>query len=527
MTPHDELLELLETFCRNDLTAEQQTRLQELANRDDESRRTYVRYVHMHICLRRAFEKAEPAAHSVGEKAPALPLAASRPLPRPSISRFGLRRPLLAASVLILLTAGFAFWIFHAAQPPAHVAVLSHTIGCGPEIPAPGAKLTPGKIELASGVAEITSGNGTVLVLEAPAVLELIDSARGFLHAGRVVVRVPPTATGYILETSKARLIDEGTEFGVDVDHSGDTLIQVFDGVVMADCKEEAQSERVTAGRTVQIGGQPGVRELPSSAERFVRRMPPPNERGDDWLVPYNQRRFSKVQIAPALGPVVIDGDLKDWNTAGAFFIACDEPFTANYNVRGMMMYDQKNLYIAAHVADPSPMCSVIDPITDPGAGWKGGSVQVRLSTDRQAGWPLTGQWAGVPGYRPDPLDKSPHLCHLTMWYYKPKELPCLHLAYGMHLRGDRVNPPGYQAAYRKDDNGQGYTMEYAIPWDLLNAAADPPQAGDVLGACWNVHWSDDEGRLWKGYLVDITNPKEKGFTYQRAATWGQAIYLK
>jgi len=69
--------------------------------------------------------------------------------------------------------------------------------------------------------------------------------------------------------------------------------------------------------------------------------------------------------------------------------------------------------------------------------------------------------------------------------------------------------------------------MEYAIPWSLLNAESDPPQAGDTLAACWNVHWSDEGGRLWKGYLVDVLNPKEEGYTHARAATWGKAIFRK
>jgi hypothetical protein len=169
-------------------------------------------------------------------------------------------------------------------------------------------------------------------------------------------------------------------------------------------------------------------------------------------------------------------------------------------------------------------MLNVFDPDTDPTVGWKGGAIQVRLSTDR-AGLPLTGQWPSLPGYRPSPQDRSGKLAHLTMWCCKPKHEPCLHIAWGMDFKRHQANPVGYRGDFRKDADGRGYTMEYAIPWSLLGAPTDPPQPGDVLGACWNVHWSDEDGRLWKGYLVDIINPQEKGYTYQRAATWGQAIY--
>src|SRR5262249_19057464 len=119
----------------------------------------------------------------------------------------------------------------------------------------------------------------------------------------------------------------------------------------------------------------------------------------------------------------------------------------------------------------------------------------------------------------------SEHLVHLTMWYCKPKEQACLFLEYGMDIHGGRVNPPGYRGAFRKDADGRGYTLEYAIPWNLMSAGDDPPQAGDVLGACWEVHWSDEEGRLWRGKLIDVLNPAERGVTYFRAATWGKAIY--
>jgi len=533
--PDSEFLELLEALCSNELTEQQKARLEELVKADAELRRCYVHYLHMHICLRRVYEQAAPT--SVPRIDPSRPTGFEAPTPAHPLlaSRRNLRRfgALLAASILVVVGSGLA-WLLSLPSGPngniGSVAVLTNAIGCAwetPQAPVPGSNLRSGRLELSAGVAEITCGGGAVVLVEAPAVLELIDGSHGFLHSGRVVIKVPPKATGFVMETRKARLLDQGTEFGVDVDTSGDTLVEVFDGVVMADCKDEGgQTQRVTAGQTVQIGGDRGaVRELASSPERFIRRFPSPTERGADWLVPYNQRRFDRVHIVPAPAAVKIDGDLSDWDRSGSFFIACEEPYSKHYYIEGAMMYDAKFLYIGAHVGDPAPMCSVIDPETDPKAGWKGGGVQVRLSTDRKAGWPLGGQWAALPGYQPHPLDKSEQLVHLTMWHCKPRDQACLHIAHGMNLHGDKINPPGYKAAYRKDADGRGYVLEYAIPWELLSAAQDPPLAGDVLGACWNVHWSDEEGRLWKGYLVDIINPAEKGYTYQRAATWGQAIY--
>jgi len=71
-----------------------------------------------------------------------------------------------------------------------------------------------------------------------------------------------------------------------------------------------------------------------------------------------------------------------------------------------------------------------------------------------------------------------------------------------MDLHGLKVNPPGYQGAYRKDADGRGYTLEYSIPWSLLNAADDPPRAGDELAAMWLVHSGDPAGLKWQGQMI-------------------------
>jgi hypothetical protein len=89
------------------------------------------------------------------------------------------------------------------------------------------------------------------------------------------------------------------------------------------------------------------------------------------------------------------------------------------------------------------------------------------------------------------------------------------------------VNPPGVVGAFRRDADGQGYVVEYAIPWRVLHAEDDPPQRGDTLAAVWQVHWSDETGRLWRDQLVEIRNPHEprRIVVYERAATWGRAEF--
>jgi hypothetical protein len=120
----------------------------------------------------------------------------------------------------------------------------------------------------------------------------------------------------------------------------------------------------------------------------------------------------------------------------------------------------------------------------------------------------------------------NPALAHLTLWHYAPAQQTCLHIAYGMDFHGGVVNPPGYRGAFRKDADGRGYTLEYAIPRTLLNAPR-PPQPGDTLAMSWTVHWSDEGGRLWRGQLVELRNAAEpvRIHTWERAATWGRAVF--
>jgi hypothetical protein len=540
-----ELIELADAFCRDELTAVQQARLEELVTGDEELRREYVRYLHMHVCLRRAFEgqasrkrerpESEPTLVSREPSHAAASVLASRERERPE-SR-GRRWGLLAASLLALAgIAGLVVWLTRSANQPStetFVATLTNVVGCAWEAPQPprkGERLAVGRLELSAGMAEITFSSGAIMVVEAPAILELSGPARGYLHSGRVVVRVPPTVTGFVMETAKARLVDQGTEFGVGVGNGGDTVVQVFDGLVVADLKGSEKSQPIKAGQSLQIDAPSGSmpRAVPSVPQRFVRRFPDPKERGKDMAAPYNQSRYDVLHIVPAPRPVMIDGDLSDWDRSGGFFVACAAPYIRDYYVEGAMMYDDKNLYVGAHVGDPAPMCSVIDPKTDPTAGWKGGAVQVRLCADRLAAWPIDAEAPIVRGKLTSrPQDRSDNLLHLTMWYYQPEGQPCLHIAYGMDFHGDVVNPREAKGAFRKDADGRGYTLEYAIPWELLSCGSSPPRGGDELAACWNVLWSDDDGRLWKGLLVDGLNPYEKGYTYQRAQTWGRARYHK
>lgn len=426
-------------------------------------------------------------------------------------------------------------------------------LGSDPKSPlAVGERIDAGRMRILGGAVELLLRNGVEILLEGPGELELISELQAFLHHGSVVVRMPKGMHGFRLETANTEVLDLGTEFAVKSVDGVKTDVQVYDGAVLATSKLEGNGgrfpTRLEAGQSVRFSpespDEPAI--LRYSVERFVRRLPADvgvehrsAESRDQLAIDNESRHFGLPQQAAIVvsrpaDPVTIDGRLDEWRSAPGFTASLNRDPAAAEWVIGRMMYDGEYLYIAADVGDPQPLASSIDPSLDADIGWRGGAVQVRLSTDRSQGWPVNGN---APNYyamrgleaaaEQRQAAANPRLVHLTMWFHAASGTPCLTITHGMMTNRLQVNPSGFRAAYTLDANGRGYVMEYAIPWRLLNCENDPPQAGDMLGAAWQVLYSDEGGRLWRTQIVEVRNPDEppRIYSWERAATWGRAEY--
>jgi ferric-dicitrate binding protein FerR (iron transport regulator) len=469
---------------------------------------------------------------------PDLVVAESR---RPWFYRLWPRLATAGAALLALAVAGVSLWWQH---PPAAASsglarVTRLQSAQGPAQAAAfqtGQKLEPGRLTLVAGAMEITLTNGVVIVFEGPGEIELLTSMRALLHAGQAVVRVPEGARGFRLETAGAQVVDLGTEFGVKCGPGGITDVLVFDGEVMASSAAAGVGfpHQLTAGKGTRFSpDQPQPAEIAYRPERFVRRLPvdKPIEIEEKGSSLFNETRFEEILVLRPARPIVVDGDLSDWSQEG-LFRAVREGAPAEF-IEGRMRYDDEFLYVAAHLGDPTPMRNIVEPLSDGELGWRGGGLQIRVAADPNVGWPVNANSASYYQMRRLPVDAvqvaqatNPSLAHLTLWHYAPAAQACLHIAFGMDFHGGRVNPPGYRAAYRKDANGRGYSLEYAIPWTLLHAPR-APRSGETMAMSWTAHWSDEGGRLWSGQLVEIRNASEplRIHTWERAATWGRAVY--
>ncbi|MEI6505683.1 MAG: hypothetical protein WCO90_07350 [Planctomycetota bacterium] len=404
------------------------------------------------------------------------------------------------------------------------------------------------RVSLALGAIELAFDNGIEMVLEGPCELEIVDAMRATLLGGHAVVRVPDGIDGFQLDTPATSLVDLGTEYAVKVGPNLLTDVQVYDGEVMASSRSQAAGAafplRVGTGEAVRFSPQPEVepQAIEFSEERFLRSLAntdrnPGNGRRINRKRPtssaireFGQAAHDAIHVLPAPGRMTIDGRLDEWSPTAVVRRSHGE----GRSLDGWMMYDDRHLYIAAHVGDPLPLRNAVNPALDADTAWRGGAVQVRISADRVVGWPAVGNAADYfIARRLEPTEadrnaaRNPRLSHLTLWHHAPSGRDCLFVTPGMVHGMGAVNPPGYRGRSVRDPDGLGYTMEYAIPWELLGAADDPPRAGDVLAAVWQVHWSDATGTAWRDQMVEFRNPSEPEwiFVWERAGTWGRAIF--
>jgi ferric-dicitrate binding protein FerR (iron transport regulator) len=552
-----ELSELIADVLDGTATADARARLERLLASDAEARRLWRRHVNLHAALRTRFALprreesasemptdseavAAPAADAVGPDDPPAPPRRVRWVV------WAAAAAVMAASAALVVAV--ARW---SADPAGHRgggSLIGHVSRSAEakwahgETLGVGSPLASRTLDLTAGLAELTLTNGVRITLDAPVRLRLVSPETAALETGRLVALVPPAARGFTVETPQTRVIDLGTEFGVGVGsgdgsgNGGETEVHVFQGEVVAEWKApdgRTSDDRLAAGKAISVAAGAAPKGIPCEPQRFVRMFPTDVDAGQMAGPLYNRSRFDTVHAVPARAAPAIDGDLSDWDRSGAFFSACMPPFHESHTLEGMMMYDDRRLYLAAHVGDPAPMRSRSDPAAGIGPdryAWSGGSVIVRLSTDPALGWPLKGLGkAEGSRERPEigrrPEDVTDRIVHVIMWYHQPTGRPRLQLSFGMDFHGEVNEPEGFEGAFRADPNGLGYTLEYAIPWAALKAAARPPKGGDVVGANWTVHWSDREGRVSRGFLTEITNLDVRPYRFLRAGTWGKAEF--
>jgi hypothetical protein len=145
--------------------------------------------------------------------------------------------------------------------------------------PRDGARIAPGALALNGGVVEVRFDNGVVLALEGPAQVDLWSRMQAQLRHGRLTTNVPPAAQGFTVVADHLRVIDLGTEAGIDLTKDGRAHVQVYTGAVeiaLSDAVISPNDSRITAGEARAFDPTTGtVRRSLFDAGRFVRTGPP------------------------------------------------------------------------------------------------------------------------------------------------------------------------------------------------------------------------------------------------------------
>ncbi|WAC19506.1 FecR domain-containing protein [Luteolibacter sp. SL250] len=509
-----ELHDLAEGYISDTLDDSQLAHLEQRLAASEEDRLAFLSYLEIHSSL---------AWESRGSQESVIPF--------PTAVRSRFRAWALPVAALVTLLAVLSFLFLRSAPSPTGIATVRanlHGLWADGSPVRMEAVLTAGIWELQSGLVELETSTGTTLLLEGPASIRLNDKLHARLISGNLVVRMPKGRSGFVVDLPKMKITDLGTEFGVSVSSDGESRVQVYDGKVRAESKESPRKE-LAAGETVSCSTDGRMAFAEFQEDRFIRTFPPvaPNYQEGGPL--YNRSTLHEVDAAAAPPSVTIDGSLMEWDRSVAFLSACQPPYDKTYFVNGMMMHDKRNLYLSAEVGDPIPMRNT----SRAGAEFAGGSVIVRICADRAMGWPLEGTQADARSPEPSPDSTSGKISSIVMWYDAKSGQPQIQILSGFGSAGRQINPPGWEGVFRKHPDGHGYTLEYRIPWTLLNCGEDPPQAGDQLAGLWMAHWSDEAGRVCRGQLVDVTNPDPAAIDgippyifFQNGPCWGKVNYL-
>ncbi|MET0261491.1 MAG: FlgD immunoglobulin-like domain containing protein, partial [Rariglobus sp.] len=241
----------------------------------------------------------------------------------------------------------------------------------------------------------------------------------------------------------------------------------------------------------------------------------------DDVQNPTSNSR--EVQVVPAPGAVIIDGDDKDWDLSAGIWSYNDPTLVKKYSMWTHLMWDAKGVYLLSRYSDPSPMKNATRG-KDFSLSWKADAFQGRLIFD----------------------DKTPdeHQMHVNLFYSSVENAPYMIVKHG----GFKAKPPydgtgpdrpdqlekfgvtmdaaGGKIAFKTWDDGQGYNMEAFWPWSYLRTSGKPLAPGDSFVFGLEGMWGSRDGTKMIHRLVDNMKDDKVNriFFFRAREGWGKAI---
>jgi hypothetical protein len=197
------------------------------------------------------------------------------PKEKRKISRFSIFMLFNAAAILLF----FLFLNFTASQKGIEVATLTDSVNAkwaeDTFLIKTGVRMATGneRVLLREGYAELLFDNQARITFEGPAEFQILADDRISLNYGKVYLAVPREAIGFSVYTSNTKIIDMGTEFGVQSDFNGTTQLHVIKGktVLMAGAADKIHLE-VSEGTAKKVSGAAGeISDVRCQSDYFVR----------------------------------------------------------------------------------------------------------------------------------------------------------------------------------------------------------------------------------------------------------------
>lgn len=194
----------------------------------------------------------------------------------PKVSKLSVISLLLSSAALVFVIGyGFLTSIGRGVE----VAVLSDSLHAKwADVASPmekGTRLTTGQNRwlLREGYAELLFDNQARVTLEGPVEFQILAEDRIGLNYGKMYVRVPQEAAGFSVYTKNAKIIDLGTEFGVEVEIGGNTQLHVLKGKTMLMAgKTDRVNLEISQGTAKKIAGENGaISDIHCRSDYFVR----------------------------------------------------------------------------------------------------------------------------------------------------------------------------------------------------------------------------------------------------------------
>ncbi|MGE9291778.1 MAG: sugar-binding protein, partial [Puniceicoccales bacterium] len=229
-----------------------------------------------------------------------------------------------------------------------------------------------------------------------------------------------------------------------------------------------------------------------------------------------NQSKNMGIFAVPAPGPVVIDGDLSDWDWSGRVISFADYTIREKYSVETAMMWDEEYFYVAFRWFDESPASNHFDPEFDAQVGWKGDSFAMRTVTDKTfwlTGWNFTGEDEEIIEYKEWNNPKS--LKEGTQDHYYISEPGGVDIGEEMQMETRVVDG--------------GYVQEIRVPWAKMYQ--DVPTIADGLRFKMGIEyiWGTPEGTGFPQHrYADNLQPgtDNRLFFWTATNAWGDVVLI-